>query len=219
MSAWFRESFPDATNVDATDPHVDVRAAIERLGLVRGSRKPGKLLQKCFHPFQKILSIFNEPERCDLRIIGVVREPFELLVSLYEYWRRIEFQEEPDSRLIRAARTQGFRTFVECAVVDRRLATYEKFFDVGGPCWATTTLLDFHALEGALAAVCQEFGIHKFPKLNKHNAAPRRMRAVCDYVAEVGDLRLEVGRYFRWYYEEARHIVVRGNPSWCRRAA
>jgi hypothetical protein len=161
------------------------------------------------------------PERCDLRIIGVVREPFEMLISLYEYWRRYEFAEEPDADLIRAARTSTFREFLQLAVGDKLLANYETYFDIGGPAWSTTRLIDFQSLEPALHAVCLEFDIAAPAELRRLNFAPRQRRDVGAFLAEAGSLVFEVRSHFRWYYEEAVRIMVRGQvrPTAVRLAA
>jgi hypothetical protein len=157
-------------------------------------------------------------EPCDVRIIGVVREPFEMLVSLYEYWRRYDFREEPAVGLIRTARTGTFRQFLELAVGERQLVNYHTHFDVGGPAWAGTRLLDFQSLEPALETVCAEFGIEAAAGLGCLNAAPRR-RDVGGYLAEAGGLVFEVRSYFRWYYEEATRIMIRGRQLQLLRAA
>lgn len=43
-----------------------------------------------------------------LRVVGVMREPFEMLVSLYEYWRRDVFTNEPTEPFILLARHGEF---------------------------------------------------------------------------------------------------------------
>lgn len=193
LTAWFRQLFADATHVMPDVHHMPVRMGMEILGLAnaRGS---------------------------SVRILGVVREPFEMLVSLYEYWRRFDFPEEPAAEFIQAARTRSFSEFVRLAVVDGHLPNYEVFFDVGGPVWNSTRLLDFRSLEPALATVCREFDIDPSTQLDRRNAAPYRMRDARDYMAEAGDLVPEVRRYFRWYYAEAASILERGDV-WARRQA
>lgn len=214
LLTWFRDAFPDAAYVEAAVYHMPVRMSLERLGLIGGFQKRNKIVRESLRLFRKILPRNQSArERCDLRIIGVVREPFEMLVSLYEYWRRCEFPEEPTSELIRAAHDQSFRVFLELAIIDQQLQNYETYFDVGGPAWATTRLLDFHSLDSALAAVCCEFGIQGAVTLQRHNAAPRRLRDIKEYAAEAGSLVFEARKYFRWYYEEARHIMVRGDRA------
>jgi hypothetical protein len=193
LTAWFCRCFADAAYVVPDVSHMPVRMGLETLGL-------------------------GDTTGRTIRIFGVVREPFETLISLYEYWRRYEFPEEPAAEFIQAARTRSFAEFVRLAVVDGHLPNYEVFFDVGGPVWNNTRLLDFHRLEPALATVCREFEIDPPTQLDRRNAAPYRIRDARDYMAEAGDLVPEVRRHFRWYYEEAASILERGDV-WSRRRA
>jgi hypothetical protein len=219
FARWFCQVFPDAAYVPAADPHIAVRPSLENLGLVSGPPVRSKVLRKCLSGCRKILPLHQAHKPCGLRIIGVVREPFEMLVSLYEYWRRTISPGDPAPRLIRVACTKSFRTFVELAVVGQRLPNYEAFFDVGGPAWGTTRLLDFATLDGALTAACEELGIQASTKLGLFNSAPKRMRAIRDYALETGDLMREVRAYYRWYYEEADYVMLHGARNSSRRAA
>ncbi|MFM1902724.1 MAG: Sulfotransferase family, partial [Planctomycetota bacterium] len=216
LTAWFRRSFPDASYVEPGNCHMPVRRSLEHLGLVASIGDRPRLVRECLRIVQRL-----SPARCDLPIIGVVREPFEMLISLYEYWRRCEFAEEPAGELIQAARTGTFRTFLGLAVGEKLLANYETYFDVGGPAWATTRLIDFQCLRPGLAAVCQEFGIDPPAEILRMNAAPRRHRDAGGYLAEAGAFVFEVRSHFRWYYDEAVRIMVRGPaaPSQLRLAA
>ena len=189
LASWFRRSIPDALYIEPpkihTISHFGVRESLEVLGL--SSRSCG-----------------------DLRIIGVIREPFEMLVSLYEYWRGYEFHEQPRQPLIQAARNRLFPEFLAMAVGDYRVRSYEDFFDVGGPAWPTTRLLDFHSLQPALAAVCNEFGIKAPETLERLNAAPQPVRDLSRYRDEAGSLIAAVHRHFAWYYDEGVRIMLRG---------
>jgi hypothetical protein len=205
LTAWFRRSFPDSSYVEQGNCHMPVRTALERLGLVPTMAGRSRLVRECLRILQQFA-----PARCNLPIIGVVREPFEMLISLYEYWRRCEFTEEPEGDLIRAARTGTFRPFLELAVGEKLLANYETYFDVGGPAWATTRLIDFQCLRPGLAAVCQEFGIDPPAEILRMNAAPCRHRDAGGYLAEAGAFVFEVRSHFRWYYDEAVRTMVRG---------
>ena len=202
MIAWFSRVFPDAVYVEPGNCHLPVRMTLERLGLATPSRGSLQMsLQR--------LGLVATP-RAGLRIIGVVREPFEMLVSLYEYWRRYEFAEEPQDTLIHISRTGTFGDFLELAVGEELLASYHTFFDVGGPAWTTTRLLDFHSLEPALAAVCNEFGIKAPETLDRLNAAPQPVRDLSRYRDEAGSLIAAVHRHFAWYYDEGVRIMLRG---------
>lgn len=218
LTAWFRELFPDAAYPGPDQIHMPVRASLERLGLL-GSGHSGairKYLKLIEHIAPKFVT---HREKCDVKIVGVVREPFEMLVSLYEYWQRCDFAEEPKSKLIQAARFHGFREFLRLAVERRKLPTYEKFFDVGGPAWKDTRLLDFHSLKPAIIAVCEEFHLAPQARLQRLNVAPRRARDLEDYVTEAGGLVFKVRKYFRWYYEEAGPLLIRGAREAMKQAA
>ena len=220
ITSWFRESFPDAAYVEPGNCHMPVRTSLERLGLVTAPARRSKFVRECLRLVRHVMPRdFPVPERCDLPIIGVVREPFEMLVSLYEYWRRYEFQEEPKEGLIRVARTGTFREFLRLAVGERWLANYRTYFDIDGPAWASTRLIDFQALEPGLTAVCREFGIEPPAFLDRRNAAPRGARDLGGYLAEAGSLVFEVRSHFRWYYEEAEGVLIRGERPRLRRAA
>lgn len=208
LTAWFRESFPDSSYVEPGNCHMSVRVSLERLGLVAGSGSRPRIVRECLRLVHRLA-----PERCDLPIFGVLREPFEMLISLYDYWRQYEFAEEPDGELIRAARTGTFRQFLALAVGEKLLANYETYFDVGGPAWAKTRLIDFQCLEPGLASVCEEFGIQPPASLGRLNAGPRTGRDPGTYLAEAGALAFEVRSHFRWYYDEAVRIMVRGRPA------
>jgi hypothetical protein len=217
---WFQDQFPDAVSVEPGRTHVPVRWALQDLGLVADPVKQPKIVRECLRLARKVVPrTVASMARCDLKIIGVVREPFAMLVSLYEYWRRCEFDEEPTDALVRAARCGSFRTFLERAVGERRLSNYCTYFDVDGPAWPTTRLIAFESLESGLAAVCREFGIDPPAGLDRRNAAPRGGRDRGAYVAEAGSLLFEVRSHFRWYYEEAERVLVHGERKTLARAA
>ena len=228
LTRWFREVFPDAKLVEPHPVyevnHLPVRDSLEKLGLVPPRRDPSlaschrltracvklsRTLVRCL-PASLRASIAHE-KPCPTRIIGVVREPFEMLVSLFEYWRSFDFAEEPTQPLIRAARHDGFRRFLGMAVSDGGLATYESFFDMEGPASSNTRLLDFNALEPALLQVCREFGVSvPKAKLGLLNVGPSRQHDLQPYRLEAGTFMSEVRSHFRWYYEEGVHMMVTG---------
>lgn len=144
-----------------------------------------------------------------LRIIGVIREPFEMLVSLYEFWKKTP-AEMAVSPFIDTARNGTFRDFLWMAVVQKEMPKYEEFFDVGGPAWANTRLIDFATLEPGLAGVCAEFGIHDTPRLERINAGGGRQRSLEDYRSSVATLVINVRSHFRWYYEHGMRLAIRG---------
>jgi hypothetical protein len=220
ITSWFHQRWSDAGYVEPSNCHLQVRASLERLGVVAAPVKRPKVVRECLRLARQLApQTFASPERCDLKIIGVVREPFAMLISLFEYWRRCRFDEEPTGPLINAARTGSFRTFLELAVGERRLHNYCTYFDVDGPAWPTTRLIAFESLESGLAAVCREFGIDPPAGLDRRNAAPRGGRDRGAYVAEAGSLLFEVRSHFRWYYEEAERVLVHGERKTLARAA
>ncbi len=228
LTRWFREVFPDARLVEPHPVyevnHLPVRYSLEKLGLVPPRRDPSlasrhRLTRACVKLSRTLVRCLPAGLRasiargkpCPTRIIGVVREPFEMLVSLFEYWRAYDFPEEPTQPLILAARQDGFHRFLGMAVSDGGLATYESFFDMDGPASSNTRLLDFNALEPALLQVCREFGV-RVPqaKLGLFNVGPSRQRDLQRYRTEAGTLMSEVRSHFRWYYDEGIHLLVTG---------
>lgn len=227
LTRWFREVFPDARLAEPHPRyevnHLPVRDSLERLGLVprrdRSFKKGRRLMRACAtlaHRLDNWWTVGCSGDRiagrpCATRIIGVVREPFEMLVSLFEYWRSYEFAEEPTEPLIRVARQNGFRRFLGMAVGNGGLAPYESFFDMDGPASSNTRLLDFNALEPALLQVCHEFGVNVAKaKLGLLNVGPSRQRDLQRYRTEAGTLLAGVRSHFRWYYEEGIHMMVTG---------
>jgi hypothetical protein len=230
LTRWFREVFPDARLVEPHPlyevNHLPVRYSLEQLGLVprqdRPLRKGRRLMRACAtlaRRFGHWWPVGRPGENaagrpCATRIIGVVREPFEMLVSLFEYWRSYEFAEEPTQPLIQCARRGTFRGFVAMAVAEGGLANYHDFFDMHGPAAANTRLLDFNALEPALVQVCREFGLDVTEsKLGLLNVGPSRHRDLERYRTEVGSLLAEVRAHFRWYYEEGIHVMAKGSVA------
>lgn len=216
---WFRGTFPDARFVEP-DPvhpisHLPVHESLVRLGFLPGrSRGLGRVGRRITGACVRLVA--GAPRMP--RIIGAVREPFSMLVSLFEYWRDYPFAAEPDSTLIRAARSGSFRAFLERAVVRGELPKYENFFDVGGPAWASTRLLDFSTLEESLAHVGREWGFSVPPgSLGRRNVGPRPRRDLEPYRDEAAPLAFAIRSRFRWYDSAVGRLLVR--PAASRRAA
>ena len=221
---WFRATFPDAVFVEPNPvhpvSHLPVRESLLRLGFTsRHDRSLGRVGRSIARGCLRLVT-GDDPEPAPLRIIGVVREPFEMLVSLFEYWRDFPVRSDDESPLMRAARTGSFRTFLEGACLRGELPKYENFFDVGGPAWPSTRLLDFACLDEALATVGEEWG---FPvtaaALARRNVGPRPARDLGPYAREAGTLLGAVQARFRWYERHASRILVRGRTSRQARAA
>lgn len=219
ITEWFRTAFPDARHAVPGSPHVPVNESLQELGLIPRRRRRRGFVRALGRLARRLPAVSRVAQpRCDLRIIGVLRDPFAMAVSLYEYWRRHPFVREPEQPLIRAARGGSFREFLVLAVRRRLLPNYERFFDVGGPAWAGTRLVDFETLDVGLAQVCGEFGLPR-PTLPALNVAPATERDEGTYLADAGPLAFELRAHFRWYYDAGRQLVVTGDRPAVRRAA
>lgn len=219
---WFRRTFPDAAFVEADVPHavshLPVRESLLRMGVLRA---PGRHVGRAARRIVRaVLPAEDVNAAGRWRVIGVVREPLEMLVSLFEYWRDYPFAEVPSSALIRSARSGSFRDFLRQAVVRGQLPKYENFFDVGGDVWQNTRLLDFDTLDAALAAVGREWGFdvprQGLDRLNTRSGVDRDLAA---YAAEAGPMLLAVHRRFRWYYTCRSRVLVRGGVPAVRKSA
>ncbi|MBM4021127.1 MAG: hypothetical protein FJ284_02595 [Planctomycetes bacterium] len=206
LAIWFKARFPDATPSDPLDPHDPVRRSLKRHGLL--ARRPAnQSLRILLRPARRLL----RPEAAGAMplVIGVLREPFDLLVSLYRFWnRRFSVKRYPTGTLPHAAGTGSFRVFLERAVVAGEICTYQDFFDIGGPAWQRTRLLDFRAIEAGLGVVCRELDIAPPADLPACNVAPSRPDEAA-FLAEAGGLTAAVRRHFQWYYEEAAAVLLR----------
>jgi hypothetical protein len=219
ISEWFRTAFPDARHALPGSPHVPVRESLQELEIIPRPRRQRGFVRTLGRLARRVPALRGVAQpHCDLRVIGVLRDPFAMAVSLYEYWRRHPFAREPDQPMVKAARTGSFRDFLVLAVHKRLLPNYERFFDVDGPAWAGTRLIEFESLDDGLHRVCDEFGL-PHPRLPTLNVAPTAGRDAASYLAEAGPLAFELRTYFRWYYEAGRRCVVRSDPSPQRRAA
>lgn len=209
LQHWFRRVFPDGDLLDPENPHLTVASS---LAAVQERRKRAGRGWRKWVP--ALLGGYPKREAVP-RIVGVIRDPLEMLVSLYEYWRRHDFAVEPTAAFIRCARQDSFHAFVRMAVVDGQAPTYEWFFDVGGPAWPSTRLINYHALERGLEELCGEFGIDRPPYLEKRNATSGT-RDLDAYRREAGSLIDDVERHFRWYYEYGRAVAL--GSGWSRAA-
>lgn len=215
LTIWFQTMFPDARFVEPLPnhpiSHLAVRPACERLGVVSSSisccSKTGSIRMRLKN---SLLGLIGSNK--SLRIIGVLREPFEMLVSLYEYWRHFDFGNKTDlPSLIQVARTESFYVFIGFATGEYRLEPYEEFFDVDGPVWPSTRLLAFESLDLALRRVLEEFEVPEpILPLGRHNTGPKPGLDLRDYYEAAGDRVSMVHDYYRWYYEQGRYLMVQG---------
>ena len=203
MVKWFRATFSDAAFVkpDPIHPvsHLSVRESLDRLGIApQPLRFLGRSGRNAVGSLARHILPFPRPQ---LRIIGVVREPMAMLVSLFEYWKSFDFGAEPITPLIAAAKTGSFATFLHRAIVRRELPKYDNFFDVGGELWTNTRLLDLESLDDDLNALTEAWGIKSpVPRLDRCNVGPRQVRDLSPYFDEAGALVDAAKSYFGWYY-------------------
>lgn len=198
ISVWFRRAFPDAVEVDPGEPHIDVRRALGRLA---GAGSWSAFGRRARRDTDRATAWSGDPLAARrVRFVGVVRSPLEMLVSLYEFWRRLDTHPAPGNRLITTARTGSFRQFVDMAICRRRLPNYASFFDVDGPAWSRTRLVHFGAVESGLQHVLDDLGVPVQVRLERHNHAPVERWPLEDYRREAGPVMPEVHRRFAWYY-------------------
>ena len=176
LQLWFAEAFSDARLVAPENKHIAVPPALTLLAP-------------------------TVP-----RVIGVLRDPFEMMVSLYEYWRHAE-NPQP-SLYASSARECSFRDFLAAGVIGGRAPRYEEFFGVGGAAWAATRLLDFRTLDASLRIVCREFGLPEPRSVPRTNTSPSGAKDLSRYREEAGPVLPFVEKHFRWYYEKGVHLMV-----------
>jgi hypothetical protein len=211
IAEWFRRSFPDARYVKLGHPHVDVRRSLAWLSGGR-SLPPLARLRYLARASNWRLPLEPRPDLpATIRIIGVVREPLEMLASLYEYWRRGDANPNPRDRLVTAAWEGRLEEFVGLAI-GGRLPSYAAFFDAGGPAWANTRLVHFADVEAGLARACREFGLDAAVQLPRKNCggAGDHGLVVSGRVAD------SVRHHFAWYHTTFGHA---DHPAACRRPA
>jgi hypothetical protein len=215
IAEWFRRSFPDARYVKPGYPHVDVRRTLAWLSSGR-SLPP---LQRMHHLARVSNWWFPIEPICDIhsriRIIGVVREPLEMLASLYEYWRRGDTNPNPRDRFVTAAWEGRFQEFVSRAI-GGRLKSYHAFFDAGGPAWPNTRLVHFEDVAGGIARACREFGLSVPVLLPQKNLGTGTTSRMAEYARLAGSLTGEVDRHFAWYHDTFGHA---DHPATCRRSS
>jgi hypothetical protein len=204
IAEWFRRCFPDARYVRPGHPHVSVRRSLAWLS---GGRNLPPLARLRYLARPSNWWLPAEP-RAELphtiRIIGVVREPLEMLVSLYEYWRRFDANPNPGSRFVTSAWEGRFADFVGLAV-QGRLLPYATFFDAGGPAWPNTRLVHFTDVAEGLERACREFGLDVAVDLPRKNCDPSRSRSLESYARAAAGLLPHVHRHFGWYHETFGH--------------
>lgn len=215
LTAWMKKAFPDTVAANPVRPHVPVAEAIERLGLSRG--KKGSRWRNV------LLRRFAQRPALPGLVIAVIREPADMLASLYTYWRRRSsvVPRAPHS-LAHTATHDSFGAFVQEAVVKERLPHYFEFLGVGGEAWHATRLIDFKSLEPGFRKVLRDYGVEPPAALPRANVATQtpEQDALRDAIrAEMPALMPVIQERYRWYYEEGQYAMVRGDVAAEARAA
>ena len=209
LQKWFMDTCPDAELLVPDNPHLPVSLSLKRLRPPALQRRLGRFTHSSLTLFSPAMSDRYRPLHSSLRIVGVIREPFEMLVSLFEFWKREPAVADSADPFIGCTQHHTFRDFLAAAVIGGRMPSYDQFFDVGGPLWKSTTLLDFESLQPALQAFCDDNGLgHARPLPSLNRSAGRR--DIQRYVDEARPLMADVRKHFRWYYEEGIHLMIRG---------
>ena len=212
LQRWFIDTCPDAALLVPNNPHYPVKPSLDLLRPRAFQRRLGRLTHRSVKLLSPTLADRFRPLHASLRIVGVMRDPFAMLVSLFEFWQREPAVAGSKDPFIGCTQIHTFRDFLAAAVIGGRIPTYKQFFDVGGPLWPNTTLLDFESLQPALQAFCDDNGLghaRPLPSLNRSTGG----RDIQRYVDEAGTLMDDVRYHFRWYYEEGVHLMIRGKAS------
>jgi hypothetical protein len=203
---WFREMCPDAEYLIPENPHLPVRESLRTLRR-RLIRSPAWALR--FTGAAALRSMGLKPHSWpdpQWRVFGVVRDRFEMMVSLYEYWRSYPFPPGPREPFIECARRHTFRDFVAVGVIGQAVLPYERFFDRGGPLWGRTTLIEYKGLSQALPRFCEQAGLPSNVPLPVANRTPDIGRDLQRYASEIGTLMDDLRRHFNWYYDRPASI-------------
>lgn len=186
VAFWFKRSFPDAVYLDPPAEH-----NVSHLGV---------------KPSLRLLCTQGTKAVSDLRIIGVMREPLSMMISLYKYWKTYKFS-KPDKELpllIQCARHKTFSEFVDLAVDGPNVETYKSFFDFRGPVWPETRIAAFESLQSGLFNILKELDLVSDKALSRLNVGPSSNESVptipCNTVTKLK-------KYFAWYYETGAHVL------------
>lgn len=213
VGTWFRQAFAgDLIDHEPGIPHHHVRKGLARLRC--GPCPPRSPIARWLYQYaQRPTSPHRVPH--DVRVLGIVRDPFDLLRSLFLYWKRTASADDK-SPFIRSAVTEEFSTFVWLATVKRCLPNYHRFYAVGTPIWRRTTLVDFSHLEAGLQNAMHRLAIPVTVQLPIVNVNPARLQATAtpgDALAFDQRMEAAVRRHFAWYYREGRSLGEKGVRS------
>jgi hypothetical protein len=192
------QTYPDARWINSRDTHVDVRDSLRRL-------------ERRTLPIKNWLRSLRgkEPQVCEirianprnLRVLGVVRDPFAMAVSLFDHWgRKLPEHQRHHSPLASAVTLGDFPEFLRILSSDAgHFPTYREFFDEGGPLWANTHLIDFDHLEDGLAEAREKLGLTIDPKaLPRLNVGAPQREQLAERERQAGDLAGALRRRYAW---------------------
>jgi hypothetical protein len=208
---WFSGQTGDAKFVD------DSSVGVSHYGL-RESRKL-LLAQKLSRTPRPSLRVPNSllgfaSRHLKVRAFGVLRDPVDMLISLYEFWGQHPLTFNSPFPLMRSARQDSFRVFVEMATITHPLPRYEDFFDFRGPNWSTTELAAFDHLKPGLRELCEKWSLDWEPeKLDHLNSGPGLGIPRDSYLAELGSSIELVYKHYAWYYSHGRELALRGGAG------
>ncbi len=207
ITDWFKSTFEDAEFLETERlhkkvSHLNVKGAIK---LIRSRQK---------NIFSKNNSDSNPPIALnELRIIGVLRDPFDMLVSLYTFWKHVPFTSfgvPVLPKVILTAREESFCRFLEVAILEKKVETYHSFFNIDGPLWNQTYLLPFENLENALTKLSVELDLPASKAgLHRLNVNPKPDRKIHTYLYEASSLLADIEQHFSWYYSEASNHLYK----------
>lgn len=188
VSLWFKRSFPDAVYLDPPTEH-----SVSHLGV---------------RPSLNLLCERNTETYSAVRIIGVMREPLSMMISLYKYWKTYKFSKADEELplLIQFARHKTFAEFVDLSVDGPAVETYESFFDYRGPAWPETRIAAFESLESGLFYIVKEMNLVSESALSRLNVGPLSHSTV--HKVKRNSVA-KVQKYFSWYYETGQSILWR----------
>jgi len=95
VQRWFKDWFPDAVLLRPKNPHLCVADSLKKLSRWKWTWPIVRLATSQSRFALPRVRDCVEPWPMSLRVVGVIREPFEMFVSLYKYWRRDVFPIEP----------------------------------------------------------------------------------------------------------------------------
>jgi len=189
---------PDLHLIDPSDKHLDVQGGLKRLML---QNQPIRRRMAAFLGRPSGRCDVTLPAPLELRVLGILREPFEMTVSLFEHWGRALPDDEKHHSPLASAATKGdFQAFLRImAFDDHTFPAYRTFYDFGGPLWAQTTLVDFAHLRSGLAEALAQLGIKADLDLLRHlNAGDRTPERMQSFEKQAGPLLGSIRKRFGW---------------------